>query len=141
MFITLSMHLINLYIRRVSQHLILLTLFFVPPHQFSIGFISEKALQTWYYWEIPHHLSRNFFLDGLPVDLTRIILPDLVPFCITDRTSIQFLIFFTSIENTIVRTCVNFLYLQSKRANNILCFVCCRGQFIPLWKHVLYDSK
>src|SRR6185312_9632624 len=67
-------------IRRVSQHLILLTLFFVPPHQFSIGFISEKALQTWYYWEIPHHLSGNFFLDGLPVDLTRIILPDLVRF-------------------------------------------------------------
>src|SRR6185437_7887041 len=59
-------------IRRVSQHLILLMLFFVPPHQFTIGFISEKALQTWYYWEIPHHLSGNFFLDGLPVDLTRI---------------------------------------------------------------------
>ena len=128
-------------IRRVSQHLILLTLFFVPPHQFSIGFISKKALQTWYYWEIPHHLSGNFFLDGLPVDLTRIILPDLVPFCITDRTNIQFLIFFASIENTIIRTCVNFLYLQSKRANNLLCLVCCRGQFISLRKHVLYDSK
>ena len=115
-------------IPRGPRCLHLLTLFFVPPHQFSIGFISEKALQMWYYWEIPHHL-------------TRIILPDHVPFCITDRTSIQFLIFFASIENTIIRTCVNFLYLQSKRANNLLCFVCCRGQFISLWKHVLYDSK
>ena len=93
--------------------------------------VSEKALQTWYYWEIPHHLCGNFFLNRLPVDITRIILPDLVPFRVTNRISIQFLIFI-AIENTVVRTHVNFLNLQSKRANNILCFVCCRGQFIPV---------
>src|SRR6185312_12971608 len=82
----------------VSQHLILLTLFFVPPHQLSVVLVSEKALQTWYYWEIPHHLCRNFFLNRLPIDITRIILPDLIPFRVIDRTSIQFLVFIT-IEN------------------------------------------
>ena len=97
-------------IRRVSQHLILLTLFFVPPHQLSVGFIFEKALQTWYYWKIPHHLSGNFFLGGLPVNITRTILPNIVLFCVANRTSIQFCIF-AAIENTVVRTCVNFLYL------------------------------
>src|SRR6185312_7042118 len=77
----------------VSQYLILLTLFFVPPHQLSMVLVFEIALQMWYYWEILHHLSGNFFLNGLPIDITRIILPDLVLFHVTDRTSIQFLIF------------------------------------------------
>ena len=110
----------------VSQHLILLTLFFVPPHQLSVVLVSEKALQTWYYWEIPHHLCENFFINGLPVDITRIILPDLIPLCVTNRTYIQFFVF-TTIEDTIVRTCVNLLYVQPKRANNIFGFVNCRG--------------
>jgi hypothetical protein len=36
---------------------------------------------------------------------------------------------------------VNLLHLQSKRANNLFCFLCCRGKFITLEKHVLYDSQ
>ena len=104
--------------RGVSQHLILLTLFFVPPHQLSVCFVSEQALQAWYYREIPHHLSGNFFLGWLPVDITRIILSNLILLCVTDRTTFHFLIF-TAIEDTIIRICVNLLYVQPKRANNI----------------------
>src|SRR6185312_5689935 len=126
-------------IYRVSHQLILLTLFFVPPHQLSVCFVSEQALQAWYYWEIPHHLSGNFFLCGLTIDITRIIWTDLIPLCVTNKTSIQFLVF-TAIEDTIVRTCVNLLYVQPKRANNLFGFVSCRGQFVPLWKHLLYKS-
>ena len=57
------------------------------------------------------------------------------------KTCMNFLIFIAAIENTIVRTCMNFLYLQYKRTNNLFCFVCCRGQFVPLWKHVVWGWR
>src|SRR6185369_2634287 len=32
----------------VSQHIVLLTFFFVPSHQFSIRFVHEQTFLTWY---------------------------------------------------------------------------------------------
>ena len=43
----------------MSQHIVLLTFFFVPSHQFSIHFVHEQTFQTWYYRKIPHHLGRR----------------------------------------------------------------------------------
>ena len=49
-----------------SQHLVFLTVFFVPSQQPSVLFISEQAFQPWYYWSIPHNLGRNPFLGRSP---------------------------------------------------------------------------
>jgi hypothetical protein len=36
----------------------LLTITFVPCHQLSIFFISEKTLPTWYYRKVLHHFLK-----------------------------------------------------------------------------------
>jgi hypothetical protein len=71
-------------------------------------------------------LAGIFSVGRLPVEITWIILPDLISLCATNKTNTQFLIFVAAIEDT-VRTSVNLLYIQSKRANNLFCFLCCRG--------------
>jgi hypothetical protein len=74
-------------------------------------FISEQMFQAWYYWSIPHHLGR----DSLPgtfiitLNITRVILPDLIPQCMVYRTCIQILVLLAAVEDAAIRTCMYLL--------------------------------
>jgi hypothetical protein len=92
--------------------------------------ILAGIFSWWYYREIPHNLSGEFFLSW-SIYVTSIVLPDLISLCTANRTSIQFLIFITAIKDTVIRICMNLLYIQSKRANNLFCFVLSRAVRYP----------
>jgi hypothetical protein len=64
----------------MSQHVVLLTIAFVPCHQLSIFFVLEQTLQTWYYRKILHNLRWYFrHLGRCPLESTKIIIsPDLI---------------------------------------------------------------
>jgi hypothetical protein len=74
----------------VSQHLVFLTVFFVPLQQPNILFVSEQIFQPWYYRSIPHNLGRNPIPGGLALNITRVISSDLIPHAAHTRHASKF---------------------------------------------------
>jgi hypothetical protein len=72
-------------------------------------FISEQMFQAWYYRGIPHHLGRDSLPQTFALNITKVILPDLVPRCMAYRACIQILIVLTAVEDAIIRTCMYLL--------------------------------
>ena len=107
---------IGTYLQGVSAS-DLVTLFFVL-YELSIALFLKKRFKCDIIGKYCITLARTFFLVG-STSTSPGLFCLILPFCVADRTSIQFLIFIAAIENTTIRTCVYFLYFQSKRANNL----------------------
>src|SRR3989337_4612031 len=95
-----------------AQLPVFLTVLFVPSHQLGMLFVSEQMFQPWYYRSIPHHLGRNPLLGALALNITRVILSDLIPQCTAYRACVQILIR-TAVEDAVIRACMYLLHLQS----------------------------
>src|SRR5680860_1251025 len=96
----------------VSQHLVFLTVFFVPSQQLGMLFVSEQTFQPWYYRSIPHHLRGNPLPGAmLALNITWVISPDLIPQCTAYRACIQVLILLTAVEDAVIDTCMYLLHL------------------------------
>ena len=72
-------------------------------------FVSKQTFQPWYYRSIPHNLSRNP-LPGwgvaIALNITRVILSDLVPQCSAYRTFIHILILLIAVEDAVINACM-----------------------------------
>jgi hypothetical protein len=100
-------------------------------------FVSKQTLQTWNYRRVPHDLIRNSLpRTTLPHNIPRVLSPNLIPQCTAYGTCIQILVLITTVEDTIIRICMYLLYLQSKRANKLFCFIYCGRQLVILRKHI-----
>src|SRR5680860_1380468 len=95
----------------VSQHLVFLTVFFVPSQQLGMLFVSEQTFQPWYYRSIPHHLGRNPLPGWLALNITRVIFSDLIPQCSAYRTFIPILVLLTTVEDAVIRACMYLLHV------------------------------
>jgi hypothetical protein len=88
-------------------------LFFVPSQQPGMLFVSEQTFQPWYYRSIPHNLSRNLLPGGLVIalNITRVILSDLVPTCSAYQTFIHILVLLTAVQDAVINACMYLLHI------------------------------
>jgi hypothetical protein len=87
--------------------------FFVPPQQLGMLFVSKQTFQPWYYRSIPHHLGRNPLPGALALNITKVISPDLIPKGTAHWACMQILVLLTVVEDAVIRACMYLLHLQS----------------------------
>jgi hypothetical protein len=76
------------------------------------------------YISLPHDLRRYYSPRGFAaLNLTRVVMSYHVSWCLAHQANFQFLVLLTTIEYTIIRTCMYLLYFETNRANNLFGFI------------------